>query len=111
MRFSLSEYTKIDVSWGFVPDPTESLQRSPRLPSCFQGGRFAAGREWRGEEGRTRGGEKRGTWEVRGNGEWKRKGKLGGIAPWLLGIDAPGYLFSGALKMQQYDNDGPDRTT
>ena len=25
MSFSLSEYTKIDVGWGFTPDPTGDL--------------------------------------------------------------------------------------
>ena len=38
MSFSLSEYTKIDVGWGFAPTPLGSLQRSPRPPSWFQGG-------------------------------------------------------------------------
>jgi len=53
VSFSLSEYTKIDVGWGFHPrSHWESLQRSPRPRSWFQWGRFAAGREWR--EGRTR---------------------------------------------------------
>jgi len=39
-------------------------------------------------EGRTRGGGKRGK---EGKEEWGREGKgeVGGIAPWLLGIDAP----------------------
>ena len=71
MGFSLSEYTKIDV---------DAYKRSPRLPSWFQGGGFAAGGEWRGGEGRTRGRE--------------GKGGDGGIAPWLLGLDAPGYMFT-----------------
>ena len=58
MSFSLSQYTKIDVGSGFPLDPMGeltalphqwvSLQRSPRPPSWFQGGRFAAGGEWRG---------------------------------------------------------------
>jgi len=69
-EFSLSEYTKIDVG----------LQRSHISHICFQGGHFAAGGEWRGGEGRTRGRE--------------GKGGDGGIAPWLLGLDAPGYMFT-----------------
>ena len=39
---------QIDIGWGFAPDPLGSLQRSPRLPSWFQGERFAAGGERRG---------------------------------------------------------------
>jgi len=58
-----------------------SLQRSPRYPSWFQGGRFAAGAEWRGEEERTRGGREEGKG---GMGKGGEKRKLG-IAPWLLG--------------------------
>jgi len=50
---SLTEYTKIDVGWGFAPDPT-------RAYSWFQEGRFAAGGEWMGgREGLgVKGGEK-----------------------------------------------------
>jgi len=69
MSFSLSEYTKIDVGWCIVPDPTGELTALPETPSWFQGGRFAAGGEQR--EG-LRGGEgKRG---IRKGGE---KGELG----------------------------------
>jgi len=42
MSFSLSEYIKIDVGWGFHPDPTEGAYNAPQIPSWFQGGRFAA---------------------------------------------------------------------
>jgi len=42
--------------------------------------------EERGGEGRTRG---RGRGEGKEKGEWKRKGKVGGIAPWLLGDRRP----------------------
>ena len=33
MSFSLSEYTKIDVSWGFAPDPTGELTALLKPPS------------------------------------------------------------------------------
>jgi len=29
MSFSLSEYTKVDVGWGFAPDPTGGLTALP----------------------------------------------------------------------------------
>ena len=64
----LSEYTKIDVGWGFAQTPLGSLQRSPRPPNWFQGGRFAAGGEWR--EGLGKG-------EGEGKGEWGREEKMG----------------------------------
>ena len=51
MSFSLSEYTKIDVG----PRPIGELIALIQTPSWFQGGRFGAGGEWRGREGRTRG--------------------------------------------------------
>jgi len=38
-----------------APDPTGELTALPRSPIWFQEGRFAAGGEWRGWEGRTRG--------------------------------------------------------
>jgi len=38
----ISEYNKIDVGWGFAPDPTEGAYSSPQT-YWFQGGRFAAG--------------------------------------------------------------------
>jgi len=37
MSFSLTEYTKVDVEWGFAPDPTGSLQRSPDPLAGFKG--------------------------------------------------------------------------
>jgi len=30
--FSLSEYTKIDVGWGFAPDPTGGAYSAPSDP-------------------------------------------------------------------------------
>jgi len=42
-EFSLSEYTIINVGWGFAPDPTGGAYSAPQTCySCFQGGRFAA---------------------------------------------------------------------
>ena len=85
MSFSLSEYTKIDVGWSMSagasivrrPHSGMSLQRSPRLPGWFQGGRFAAGGEWTVGEGRTRGRGKRGR-EGKGRmGKGGRREKLG----------------------------------
>jgi len=32
ISFSLSEYTKIDVGWGFVPDPTGGAYSAPPVP-------------------------------------------------------------------------------
>jgi len=33
MSFSLSEYTKIDVGWGFTPDPTVGwAYNAPQTP-------------------------------------------------------------------------------
>jgi len=64
MSFSLSEYTKIDV-------PLEELIALPQTTSWFQG---TAGREWRGGEGRTRGGVRG---NGRGKGEWGREGTRG----------------------------------
>ena len=66
MNFSLSEYTKIDVSWRFARDPLESLQRSPRPPSWFQRGRFAAGGNV--GDGRTRERGRKGRGKGNGNG-------------------------------------------
>jgi len=72
MSFSLSQYTKIDAAGASPQTPLGSLHCSPRPFSWFQGGRFEAGGEWRGEEERTRGG---GRGEGRGKGEWGRRGK------------------------------------
>jgi len=56
-----------------------SLQHSPRPPSWFQVGHFAARGKWREGLGDGKAG-------VRGNGEGKGKwGSWGGIAPCLLG--------------------------
>jgi len=67
------------MSAGASPHtPLGSLQSSPRLPSWFQEGLFAAGGY---------GGEER-----EGLGEGGREGKRGdwgGIAPWLLGDKCP----------------------
>ena len=48
MSFSLSEYTKVDVDVGWSgARPHWGAYSAPQTPSWFQGGRFAAGREWR----------------------------------------------------------------
>ena len=62
MNFSLSEYTKIDVGWGFAPHPTGGAYSVPSESSWFQGGRFVAGGEGNEGEGKERlgGGEGRG---------------------------------------------------
>jgi len=72
MSFSLSEYTKIDVGWGFASDPTGGAYSASHTPSWFQGGRFAAGGEWRGGEKELGKGE-----EGKGGKrwEWGREGK------------------------------------
>jgi len=51
MRFSLSEYTKIDLGWGFVPDPTGGAYSAP--PDPLAGFKWAVLRqEGNGGEGR-----------------------------------------------------------
>jgi len=76
MSFSLSEYTKIDVGWGFAPEPTgRAYSTTPDPLAGFKG-------EWRGGEGGTGGiGEGSGKG---GMGKGWEKGEVGGIAPWLL---------------------------
>jgi len=62
-EFSLSEYTKIDVGWGFAPELAGRAYSAPQDPPAG----FAArgkwrGGEWReglGEEEEGKGGEKR----------------------------------------------------
>jgi len=92
-EFSLSEYTKIDVGWGFAPDPTGGVYRVPKTPLLVSKGPLPAGGEWRGGERRTRVWGKEGKRGERGNGEGRGKGGMGkrgekgeveGIAPWLL---------------------------
>jgi len=89
MSFPLSEYTKIGVGWGLAPDPTGGAYSAPPDPSWFQ-------EEWRGREGRTRGGEEGKKGEMREGG----KGGSWGIAPWLLAIDAPEIWCAGRLMSQ-----------
>jgi len=55
MSFSLSEYTKIHVGWGFAPTPPGELTALPD-PLAGLRGPLRGRREWR-REGRTRGGE------------------------------------------------------
>jgi len=43
MSFPLSEYTKIDVGWGFAPDPTVGAYSAP--PDHLAGFKGAASRQ------------------------------------------------------------------
>jgi len=72
MSFSLSEYTKIDVGWGFAPDSTDGAYSAP--PDPLAGFKGAASRL----EGN--GGEGRGEWRERGNRKGKEKGEVGDSA-------------------------------
>ena len=77
--FSLSEYTKIDVGWGFAPDPTGGPYSAP--PADFkraawrQEGNGRKGREGLGGEGRQGEGRGKGECEGRGKGEVERGNK------------------------------------
>jgi len=84
MSYPLSEYTKIDVSWGFAADPTGGAYSAPQTLAGFKGA--ASRQEGNGGEGMERL-EEGGRGEVRrkGDGEGRGKGEVGGIAPWLLG--------------------------
>ena len=66
MSFSLSEYTKIDIGWGFDQTPVGELTALPRPSSWFQG---TASRQ----DGN--GGEEREGLGGRGEGGWGREGK------------------------------------
>jgi len=59
MSFSLSSYTKIDVSWGFAPDPTGGAYSTPTGPiagfkgaTSQQAGNGREGRLGEREEGK-----------------------------------------------------------
>jgi len=80
--FSLRIHQK-SMSAGASPQtPMGELTALPRPSSWFQEGRFRAGREWR--EGLGQGREGKG-----GYGKGGKRGKLEGIAPWLLGDRRP----------------------
>jgi len=75
MSFSLSEYTKIDVGWGFALDLTGGAYTA--FPETLAGFKGATSRqEGNGKEGREglgggeerKGGERKGEWEGRGRG-------------------------------------------
>jgi len=51
MSFFLTEYTKIDVGWGFASDPTGEAYSAPPDPLASFKGRL---RDRRGMEGRGR---------------------------------------------------------
>jgi len=80
MSFYLSEYNKIDVGWGFAPDPTEAAYSVPTagFKGAFHGRKGMEGRGGLGE------GRREGTGKM-GNREGRGKREVGGIAPWLLG--------------------------
>jgi len=68
------------------PSQNTPKSMSPRPPSWFQGGRFAAGGNARdGREGLGEGRREEGKGGKGRNGKGGAKGKVGGIAPWLLG--------------------------
>jgi len=70
MSFSLSEYTKIDVGWGFAPDLTEGAYSAPlSSPRPSIAGFKGAASPQEGIEGRIGDGEGRGNGEGRGVGE------------------------------------------
>jgi len=71
MSFSLSEYTKIDVSWGFAPELIGELAALPRPLAGFKGA--APRQDGNGGEGKTRGRGRRGKGGERGNGEGRGK--------------------------------------
>jgi len=85
MSISLSEYTKVDVGWGIAPDQTGGAYSGalPRPPAGFK--EAASRQEGNGGEGRGGLGEGE---DVKGREIGQRgregKGKVGGIAPWLL---------------------------
>jgi len=94
MSFSLSEYTKIDVGWGFAPDPTGGAYSAPHTdPVGFKG----ADSRQEGNRGegrrRTREGE-----EKRGR---EGKGEVGGIASRCLDDGANTDINDAMLQLAQ----------
>ena len=75
MSFSLSQYTEIDVGWGFAPEPARGAYSA--LPDPLVGFKGAAsqqeGNEEEGREGLDGGGEGKGGKRE----EWGRRGKGG----------------------------------
>ena len=72
---------------GSLPQtPLGELTALPHTSQLVSRGHFVAGGVWRGGEGRTRvrGGRGKG-----GIGKGGKRGKLEGIAPWLLGGQTP----------------------
>jgi len=73
MSFSLSEYTKIDVGWGFAPDLTGELTALPQTSWLVSRGPLCGGGEWKGGKdygrGEGKGGE-RGMGRVGKRGSW-----------------------------------------
>ena len=104
MSFFLSEqaYTKIDVGWGFAPDPTGGAYSAPQTPQLVSRRQQGNGGEGLSEQllngtsaqyrpfsaMKGRGGKDQGKRGREGNGEGRGKGEVAGIAHWLWGIDA-----------------------
>jgi len=65
--FSLSEYTKIDVGWGFAPDPTGGAYSAP--PDPLAGFKGAASRQEEMHERRGIGGGRKMGREGKGGNE------------------------------------------
>ena len=78
MRFSLSEHTKIDVGWGFAPDPTGGAYSASQTLYLVSRGPLRDRRDGI-EEGRTKEGQE-GKGGERGNAEGMEKGEIGDIA-------------------------------
>jgi len=73
MSFSLSEYTKIDVGWGFAPDPTGELTALPQTSLLVSRGPLPGRKRMEGREGSGGLGRGRGKGWVKG--ECGRDGK------------------------------------
>ena len=67
--FSLSEYIKIDVGWGFAPDPTGGAYSAPQTLAGFKGA-----------DSRQDGNRGEGRWDVKG--EMGKGGEGGTWGSW-----------------------------
>jgi len=85
---SQNTYTKVDVGWGFAPDPIGELTALPYIPSRLNGVASPRKGEMGGEGSRLEGGVER---KESGGKEGGRREKLGGAERhgcWV--IDVPG---------------------
>ena len=76
VSFSVSEYTKIDVSWGFAPDTLGELTALLLRPQLVSRGPFRGRRGMEGREGLEEG--KRGRKGKGGMGKGEEKEDVGG---------------------------------